>query len=73
LAGPRAQAGELGGGEGSGLTRVVGSNQTGQRASLGVREGMGVSNWTTAYRLVMATCAGGEDNSGEGGTTSLVK
>jgi hypothetical protein len=36
--------GELVGGEGSGLTRAVGSNQTGQRASLGVREGMGASN-----------------------------
>jgi hypothetical protein len=42
--GPRAQAGELVSGEGSSLIRVVGSNQTGQRASLGVGEGMGASN-----------------------------
>jgi hypothetical protein len=41
---PRAQAGELIGIECSGLTRAVGSNQIGQRASLGVREGMGACN-----------------------------
>jgi hypothetical protein len=44
LVGPRAHMGKLVGGECSSLTRVVGSNQTGQRASLGVREGMGEGN-----------------------------
>jgi hypothetical protein len=71
--GPRAQAGKLIGGDDSGLTRVVGSNQTSQQASLGVREDMGVSNRAVAYRLGVATRADGKNNSGEGGTTSSVR
>jgi hypothetical protein len=67
------QAGELIGGEHSVLTRAVGSNQTGQPASLGVREGMGASKQAAANRLGMATCASGENNSGEGGTASPVR
>jgi hypothetical protein len=46
LAGPRAQAGELVGGEESGLSRAKLTNQTGQRASLGAREDMGARNLT---------------------------
>jgi hypothetical protein len=38
LAGPRAQAGELVGGEESGLTRAQLINQMGQRASPGIKE-----------------------------------
>jgi hypothetical protein len=34
---------------------------------------MGVSNRTVAYRLVVATRAGGGNNSGEGGTASPVR
>jgi hypothetical protein len=40
LAGPRAQAGELVGGEESGLSRAKLTNQTGQKASLGINEGV---------------------------------
>jgi hypothetical protein len=44
-----------------------------QRASLDAREDVGARNWKMAYWLVMATCAGGDYNFGEGGTASLVK
>jgi hypothetical protein len=44
MAGPRAQAGELGGGEESGLSRAQLTNQTGQRASLGIKEGVCTRN-----------------------------
>jgi hypothetical protein len=37
-AGPRAQAGKLIGGEESGLSRAKLTNQTGQRASPGIKE-----------------------------------
>jgi hypothetical protein len=67
------QARELVGSGDSGLTRAVWSKQTGQPASLGVREGMGTSNRAAAYRLGVATRADGENNSGEGGTTSPVR
>jgi hypothetical protein len=59
LAGPRAQTGKFIGGEDSGLTRTIGSNQTGQQTSLGVKEGMGTSNRVAAYRSGVATRAGG--------------
>jgi hypothetical protein len=45
----------------------------GQRASLDAREEEGARNWKMAYSLAVATCAGGDYNSGEGGTTSPVK
>jgi hypothetical protein len=73
LAGPHAQAGKFVGGEDSGLTRTTGSDQTSQQASLGVREGMGASNRAAAYRSGVATCAGWENNSCEGGTASPVR
>jgi hypothetical protein len=44
LAGPRAQAGELVGGEESGLSRAKLTNQTGQRASPGIEEGVRARN-----------------------------
>jgi hypothetical protein len=44
-----------------------------QRASLSVREDMGASNRTMAYRIVVAMRAIGRNNSGEGETTSLVR
>jgi hypothetical protein len=59
--GPRAQAGELVSGEGSGLITVVGLNQTMQWASLGPMEYVGASDWTMAYPLALATRAGGEE------------
>jgi hypothetical protein len=34
---------------------------------------MGMGNQTMAYRLVVATRAGGGNNSGEGGTSSPVR
>jgi hypothetical protein len=40
---------------------------------LGAREDIGARNWKIAYRLVVATCAGGDYNSSEGGMASLVK
>jgi hypothetical protein len=36
-------------------------------------EGVGARNWTMAYRLVVATRTGGENNSDNGGTASPVK
>jgi hypothetical protein len=47
-AGPRAQAGELVGGEESGLSGAKLTNQTGQRALLGAREDMVARNLTMA-------------------------
>ena len=44
LASPRAQAGELIGGEESGLSRAILTNQTGQRASPGINEGVRARN-----------------------------
>jgi hypothetical protein len=44
LAGPRAQARELVGGEESGLSREKLTNQMGQRASPGIKEGVCVRN-----------------------------
>jgi hypothetical protein len=44
LAGPRAQAGELVDSEESGLSRAKLTNQTGQRASPGIEEGVRVRN-----------------------------
>jgi hypothetical protein len=43
-AGPRAQAGELVGGEESGLSRAQLTNQKGQRASPGIKEGVCARN-----------------------------
>jgi hypothetical protein len=43
-AGPRAQAGELVGGEESGISRVKLTNQMGQRASPGIKEGVRARN-----------------------------
>jgi hypothetical protein len=43
-AGPHAQAGELVGGEEFGLSRAQLTNQTGQRASLGIKEGVCATN-----------------------------
>jgi hypothetical protein len=43
-AGPRAQAGELVGGDESGLSRAQLTNQTGQRASPGIKEGVCARN-----------------------------
>jgi hypothetical protein len=43
-AGPRAQAGELVGGEESGLSRAQLTNQMGQRASPGIKEGVFARN-----------------------------
>jgi hypothetical protein len=40
MVGPHAQAGELVGGEESSLSRAQLTNQTGQRASLGIKEGV---------------------------------
>jgi hypothetical protein len=44
LVGPRAQAGELVGGEESVLSRAQLTNQTGQRASPGIKEGVYARN-----------------------------
>jgi hypothetical protein len=43
-AGPRAQAGELVSGEESDLSRAQLTNQTGQRASPGIKEGVCTRN-----------------------------
>jgi hypothetical protein len=63
---PRAQAGELVGGEESGLSRAKLTNQTGHRASLGAREDMGARNLTTAYQRAQFTRGGGRPKSDEG-------
>ena len=65
LAGPRAQAGELVGGEEFGLSRAKLINQTGQGAALGAREDMGARNLTMAYRRARSTRVGGRPKSGE--------
>jgi hypothetical protein len=44
LAGPRAQTGELVGGKESGLSRAQLTNQTGQRASSGIKKGVCARN-----------------------------
>jgi hypothetical protein len=44
LAGPRAQAGELVGGKESDLSRAQLTNQIGQRASPGIKEGVCARN-----------------------------
>jgi hypothetical protein len=44
LAGPRARVGELVGGEESGLSWAILTNQTGQRASPGINEGVRARN-----------------------------
>jgi hypothetical protein len=44
LAGPRAQAGEFVGGEEFGLSRVKLTNQTGQKASPRINEGVHARN-----------------------------
>jgi hypothetical protein len=45
----------------------------GQIALLDARENVGARNWKMAYRLAVATGAGGDLNPAEGGTTSPVK
>jgi hypothetical protein len=64
-AGPRAQAGELGGSEDSGLSRAQLTNPMGQRASRGIKEGVCARNWRTAHRIARSTRAGGRPKSGE--------
>ena len=66
LAGPRAQAGELVGGEESGLSRAKLTNQTGQRASPGIKEGVRARNSRMAHRRARSTRGGGRPKSGEG-------
>jgi hypothetical protein len=73
LAGPCAQAGELIGCEESGLSRAQLTNQMGQRASPGIKEGVCVRNWTTAHRIARSTCTGGRPKSGEDDLGSPVK
>jgi hypothetical protein len=72
-AGPSAQAGELVGGEESGLSRAKLINQTGQRASLGAREDMGARNLTMAYRRARSARGGRRPKSGEGDLGLSVK
>jgi hypothetical protein len=59
-AGPSAQAGELVGGEESGLSRAKLINQTGQRASLGAREDVGARNLTMAYQRARPRAGAGD-------------
>jgi hypothetical protein len=61
-AGPRAQAGELVGGECSGLTTVIPVNPMAQGAPRGDVETMRAVNWKRAQRLTRSTCAGGAPN-----------
>jgi hypothetical protein len=72
LAGPRAQAGELGGGECSGLTMAIPVNPMAQGAPWGDVETMRAMNWKMAQRLTRSTCAGGAPNSGEHDCAILV-
>jgi hypothetical protein len=72
-AGPRAQAGELVGGEESSLSRAQLTNQMGQRASLGIKEGVRARNSRTAHRIARSTRVGGRRKSGEDDLGSPVK
>jgi hypothetical protein len=65
LVGPRAQAGELVGGECFGLTTAIPVNPMARRAPRGDVETMRAVNWKMAQRLTQSTCAGGAPNSGE--------
>jgi hypothetical protein len=73
LADPRAQAGELVGDEESGLSRAQLTNQTGQRASPGIKEGVCARNYRMAHRSAQSTRAGGWPKSGEVDLRLLVK
>jgi hypothetical protein len=64
-AGPRAQAGELVGGECSGLTTAIPVNPMARGAPRGDVETMRAVKWKRAQRLTRSTCAGGAPNSGE--------
>jgi hypothetical protein len=63
--GPRAQAGELVGGECSGLTTAIPVNPMARGAPRGDVETMRAVNWKMAQRLTRSTCVGGAPNSGE--------
>jgi hypothetical protein len=63
--GPRAQAGELVGGECSGLTTVIPVNPMARGAPRGDVETMRAVNWKMAQRLTRSTCADGAPNSSE--------
>jgi hypothetical protein len=64
-AGPRAQAGELVGGECSGLITAIPVNPMARGAPCGDVETMHAVNWKMAQRLTRSTCACGAPNSGE--------
>jgi hypothetical protein len=64
-AGPRAQAGELVGGERSGLTTTLPVNPMARGASRGDVEAIRAVNRKMVQRLTRSTCAGGVPNSGE--------
>jgi hypothetical protein len=65
LVGPRAQAGELVGGEDSGLITAGLLNLVSWGASREVREVVGASNWKMVYLVARSMCGGGRPKSGE--------
>jgi hypothetical protein len=72
-AGPRAQAGELIGGEESGLTRARLVNQMGQGASPAIKEGVCARNWRMTHQIARSTRADGRPKSGEDDLGSSVR
>jgi hypothetical protein len=67
---PRAQAGELVGGESSGLTTAIPVNPMARGASQGVDESTRARNWRTTHRGARSTFTGGRVKSGDRGLAS---
>jgi hypothetical protein len=72
-AGPRAQAGELVGGECSGLTTTIPVNPRAQGASRDVKQLTRARNRRMAYRGARSTLAGGRAKSGDRELASPVR
>jgi hypothetical protein len=71
--GPRAQAGELVGGECSGLTTAIPVNPKARRASRDVKQSTRARNRRMTYRGTRSTLAGGRVKSGDRELASLAR